>query len=75
MARFFPKKRIFPREVRDFFKTEVARELSLEEQIRDGYWGEVKAKDCGRVGGKIGGSMVRAMIRRAEEALARGEKV
>ncbi|MEW6574538.1 MAG: alpha/beta-type small acid-soluble spore protein [Bacillota bacterium] len=75
MAQFFPYDKLLPDSVLDRFKYEVAAELGLSSQIADGYWGEVTAQDCGRVGGKIGGSMVRVMIRHAEEALRRGERL
>ncbi|MGQ9511923.1 small, acid-soluble spore protein, alpha/beta type [Thermodesulfitimonas sp.] len=74
MAQFFPQKKLLPEAVLDRFKYEVAAELGLTSQIEDGYWGNIVAKDCGRVGGKIGGQMVRVMIRDAEEALRRGER-
>ncbi|RPF43009.1 alpha/beta-type small acid-soluble spore protein [Thermodesulfitimonas autotrophica] len=75
MAQFFPQKKLLPEAVLDRFKYEVAAELGLTSQIEDGYWGNIAAKDCGRVGGKIGGRMVRVMIRHAEEALRRGERL
>ncbi len=75
MAQFIGRDRILPEEVTDRFKYELAAELGLSSQVADGYWGEVRAADCGRVGGKIGGAIVRVMIRRAEEALARGERL
>lgn len=71
MARFFPAEKLLPQEVLDRFKYEVAREIGLLPQVEDGYWGEIPARECGRVGGKIGGPMVRVLIRRAEEELAR----
>ncbi len=73
MAQFYPRRRIFPEGVRDLFKYEVAEEIGVTPQIVNGYWGGVTSRDCGHVGGKIGGNMVRAMIRFAEEALARGQ--
>ncbi|MCL6557385.1 MAG: alpha/beta-type small acid-soluble spore protein [Firmicutes bacterium] len=75
MAQFFPYPKLLPDSVLDRFKYEVAAELGLSPQIVNGYWGNVNAKNCGRVGGHIGGSMVRVMIRRAEEALSRGERL
>ncbi|QGG48268.1 alpha/beta-type small acid-soluble spore protein [Heliorestis convoluta] len=74
MAQFFPEKKIFPQSVRDEFKYEVAEELGLTPKIHHDYWGALSAKDCGRVGGRIGGSMVKAMIRRAEEVLVQEEQ-
>lgn len=66
---------MLPQETLDRFKHEVAAEMGLAPQVADGYWGELPARECGRVGGKIGGAMVRVMIRQAEEALARGERL
>uniref|UniRef100_A0A7C2I162 Alpha/beta-type small acid-soluble spore protein n=1 Tax=Ammonifex degensii TaxID=42838 RepID=A0A7C2I162_9THEO len=75
MAQFFPQEKLLPDAVLDRFKYEVATELGLSPAIVSGYWGNVTARDCGRVGGKIGGSMVRVMIRHAEEALLRGQQL
>lgn len=75
MAQFVGRDRLLPDEVLERFKYEVARELGLEPQVADGYWGELPARECGRVGGRIGGRMVRVLIRHAEEALARGERL
>ncbi|MEW6172413.1 MAG: alpha/beta-type small acid-soluble spore protein [Bacillota bacterium] len=75
MAKFFPYPKLLPGSVLDRFKYEVATELGLSSKIDNGYWGGITSQDCGRVGGNIGGSMVRVMIRRAEEALARGERL
>lgn len=75
MAQFAGRPRLLPQEVLERFKYEVAAELGLTPQVTDGYWGELPARDCGRVGGRIGGRMVRVMVRWAEEAMARGERV
>ncbi|MEW6183679.1 MAG: alpha/beta-type small acid-soluble spore protein [Bacillota bacterium] len=75
MAKFYPYPKLLPGSVLDRFKYEVASELGLSQQIDSGYWGNITSRDCGRVGGNIGGSMVRVMIRRAEEALSRGEQL
>ena len=60
---------ILPKSVLDEFKMEVASELGLTEQIQSKGWANMTSRDCGHVGGRIGGSMVKAMIRRAEESL------
>lgn len=75
MAQFADQRKLLPEDVLDRFKYEVAQELGLSPEVADGYWGELPARECGRVGGKIGGAMVRVMIRHAEEALSRGERV
>ncbi len=73
MAKFSDKNRLLPHSVLDNFKYEIASEIGITPQIQDGYWGEISSRNCGRVGGKIGGNMVKAMIRRAEEALSQNQ--
>lgn len=70
MPKFAPE--LLPHEVRDLFKYEIASGLGLADQVLERGWSETTSRDCGRVGGRIGGPMVRVLIRRAEEALARG---
>lgn len=74
MAQFTENKKILPNSVLDSFKYELANEIGINNQIQNDYWGEVSSKNCGRVGGKIGGNMVKLMVKRAEEALANGQK-
>ncbi|MBI2873993.1 MAG: alpha/beta-type small acid-soluble spore protein [Firmicutes bacterium] len=51
----------------DRFKYEVASQLQIDQtKIRDGYWGDLPARECGAVGGQ----MVRRMIQLAEQSLA-----
>ena len=45
------------------FKLEVANEVGVN--LKDGYNGDISAKDAGR----IGGNMVRKMIEQAENAM------
>lgn len=52
----------------DRMRNEIAGELSLNVP-NDNYWGNVPSRDCGRVGGLIGGKMVREMVRMAERQL------
>lgn len=75
MAQFVDRDKVLPENVLERFKYEVAQELGLGRAVADGDWGELPARDCGRVGGRIGGAMVRVMIRDAERALARGERL
>lgn len=63
---------ILPQSVLDEFKYEVASELGLTEKIQTKGWANMTSRECGHVGGRIGGSMVKAMIRRAEEGLKNG---
>jgi hypothetical protein len=48
-------------------KYEVARTLGIP--LQPGYNGQLKAEDAGKVGGPIGGAMVREMIRMAQQKL------
>ena len=75
MAQFTDRPRLPPDDVLDRFKYEVSQDLGLMDRINTVGWPEMTARECGRVGGKIGGRMVRIMIRRAEEALANGAKL
>jgi small acid-soluble spore protein F (minor alpha/beta-type SASP) len=60
-----------PADVLDRWKFEVAEELGI--RLDRGYNGEITAREAGRIGGHIGGNMVKVLIRHAEEALARGQ--
>jgi len=73
MVKYFNQPRMLPNNVLDQFKYEVAQELGVTNQIQNDYWGNLSAKDCGRVGGKIGGNMVKIMIQKAEESLTNGK--
>jgi hypothetical protein len=53
----------------DDVKFEVAKELGIP--LKKGYNGNLEAKNAGQIGGKIGGTMVREMIRMAQESLKR----
>ncbi|WP_117170007.1 alpha/beta-type small acid-soluble spore protein [Paraliobacillus sediminis] len=45
-------------------KYEIAKEQGIE--LTRGYNGEMKAKDAGKVGGSIGGNMVKEMVKMAK---------
>ncbi len=64
------RQKLLPDQVLDQFKYEIAGELGITPQIKDGNWGELSSRDCGRVGGRIGGNMVKVMIKRVEGSLA-----
>ena len=72
MAQFTPTDRILPHELLDRFKWEVARQAGLTEQIVQHGWPQMISRACGHIGGRIGGRMVKVMIRYAEQALADG---
>ncbi|SDH68391.1 small, acid-soluble spore protein, alpha/beta type [Alteribacillus bidgolensis] len=48
-------------------KFETAEEHGVT--INHGYNGEIKAKDAGKIGGNIGGKMVRELVKMAEQQL------
>lgn len=50
-------------------KYEVARKIGVP--LEPEYNGELSTKSVGKVGGEIGGSMVRELIRMAQEQLSR----
>ncbi|MBX6350472.1 MAG: alpha/beta-type small acid-soluble spore protein [Clostridia bacterium] len=58
-------------EGRDELKYEVARELGLDDDIRRRGWENLTTREVGR----IGGQMVRRMIRFAERHLGRRERM
>ena len=60
---------ILPRSVLEEFKWEVADELGLSSKIKSQGWENMTSRECGHVGGRIGGSIVKTMIRRAKESL------
>jgi small acid-soluble spore protein F (minor alpha/beta-type SASP) len=62
---------VLPRSKRalDALKQEVSRELGLDDEVRDRGWENMTTRQVGR----IGGQMVRQLVRRGEEALAREE--
>jgi small acid-soluble spore protein D (minor alpha/beta-type SASP) len=56
----------------DDVKYEVAKELDIP--LQPGYNGELSTESVGHVGGKIGGAMVKEMIRLAQEQIANNDK-
>ena len=69
-----------PQEYQQFLnktKFEVANELGIP--LNQGYNGEIKSRDAGKIGGsiggKIGGNMVRKMIEFSENHLKNGGKL
>lgn len=61
---------MLPDDLRDRFKYEVAGELGLTDDIARKGWADMPTRQLGRIGGHIGGRMVRVLVRQAEEALA-----
>jgi len=60
---------ILPHSVLEQFKWEVADELGLRSKIESQGWENMTSRECGHVGGRIGGSIVKTMIRRAKDSL------
>jgi len=52
--------------VLDRFKEEVAEDLGLADKVRTVGWGDMTSRECGRVGGQ----MVRRMLKFAERKMA-----
>jgi hypothetical protein len=56
----------------DSLKQEIASELGIN--LKPGYNGQISAKDAGKLGGVIGGNMVRSMVEFAEEEMSKRNK-
>jgi hypothetical protein len=50
-------------------KFEAAKEVGVS--LNKGYNGQISAKDAGQVGGRLGGSMVKELIKIAQENLSK----
>ncbi len=66
------RRRLLPPAILDAYKNEIARELGIPRQVEFTGWGDVPSRECGRVGGHLGGAIVHALIKHAEEMMARG---
>ncbi|HEY3315810.1 MAG TPA: alpha/beta-type small acid-soluble spore protein [Bacillota bacterium] len=66
-------------QVLDKFKNEIAGEIGILDEVNRRGWADMPSRQCGRVGGlmggAIGGQMVKRMIALAEEHLRAGTKV
>lgn len=51
-------------------KFEAAEEVGVP--LKDGYNGTLTSSDAGRVGGRLGGSMVREIVKMAQESMKKG---
>lgn len=58
-----------PPSLRDRFKYEVASDLGLADDIEAKGWADMPTRELGRIGGKIGGNVVKVMVRMAEANL------
>ncbi|MNC43482.1 Small, acid-soluble spore protein, alpha/beta type [compost metagenome] len=57
----------------DQVKFEVAQSMGIP--LSQGDNGQLKTEDAGRIGGKIGGAMVKEMIRMAQQHLAEKQRI
>lgn len=55
------------------FKVEIADDLGLSNKIQSQGWANMTSRDCGRIGGRIGGNMVKIMVREAQKMMADNE--
>lgn len=56
----------------DSVKYEVAKELGIP--FSDGYNGKLTSEQAGKIGGPIGGNMVKEMVRLAQEQMAKDKR-
>ena len=75
MAKWTQEPSVLPNDVRDRFKYEIASDLGIMDEIESKGWADMPTRQLGRIGGKIGGNMVKVMIKHAEEALAQGDQL
>ena len=50
---------------------EVAKELGIP--LKDGYNGKLTSAEAGKVGGRIGGSMVKELVKMAQESIKKDQ--
>ena len=50
---------------------EVAKELGIP--LKEGYNGKLTSEEAGKVGGRIGGSMVKELVRMAQENMKKNQ--
>lgn len=70
MAKWTRRPSALPNSVRDQFKYEIASDLGLLDEVEQKGWADMPTRQLGRIGGKIGGNMVKVMIKHAEESLS-----
>ncbi len=72
MAQFVDGRKLLPEATLDRFTYEIAREIGIPEPAVTGYGGDIPSRYWGHVGGRIGGNMVKVLLRQAEQALTDG---
>lgn len=75
MAKWTNGPSVLSNQVRDRFKYEIAQELGLLDDIQQKGWADMPTRQLGRIGGKIGGNMVKVMIKYAEENMAQNGRL
>ena len=75
MAQGTRKASVLSHQVRDKFKYEIAQDLGILDEIEHKGWADMPTRQLGRIGGKIGGNMVKVMIKYAEDSMANGDKL
>jgi len=75
MAEWTKRPSVLSQQVRDKFKYEVASELGILGEIEEKGWADMPTRQLGRIGGKIGGNMVKVMIKYAEQSLQDGDSL
>lgn len=73
MARWTQRPSMLSNEVRDQFKYKIAADLGILSEIEEKSWVDMPTRQLGRIGGKIGGNMVKVMVKYAEESLKYGD--
>lgn len=68
-------KNLIDEKLLDQFKYEIADELGLREKINTQGWPNMTTRECGQIGGKIGGNMVKVMIRNAQKMMAKNNNL
>lgn len=73
MTKVSNKSNLLPDSVLEKFKYEIADEIGVTPLVKKYGWEGTSSRDCGRVGGKIGGNMVKVLVRQAQQSMARGD--
>ena len=69
------RNKIMSEEVLDQFKYEIAGQLGIKDKIETQSWENMTSYECGKIGGKMGGAMVKVMIKNAEQYLMENGKL
>lgn len=70
LARNNRSKNLIDPKLLDQFKYEIADELGLSNKINTQGWANMTTREVGQIGGRIGGNMVKIMIRNAQKMMA-----